>query len=75
MKNGSGNHKGNEETHRNSGADADALNRDFRILEENRKKLDAALSFDDYITFVTEVNEFAGHPRKEFRPITGEFKM
>lgn len=31
MKNGSGNGKGN-------GEDADALNRDFRILEENRKK-------------------------------------
>jgi hypothetical protein len=75
MKNDSGNDKGNEETLRNSGADADALNRDFRILEENRKKLDAALSFDDYIKFVTEVNEFAGHPRKKFRPITGDFKM
>lgn len=44
----------------------------FKILEENRKRMEAELTLDDYIEFATRVNEFAGHPQRPLQPITGE---
>ncbi|MEA3307452.1 MAG: hypothetical protein U9Q34_06675 [Elusimicrobiota bacterium] len=33
-------------------------------------------SFDDYIEFASQMNEFMGHPRKPFEPIKGKhFKL
>jgi hypothetical protein len=46
-------------------------NKDFRILEEARKKIEEFLTFDEYIEFAILVCEFSGHPQRPQKPITG----
>ena len=45
---------------------------DFEILKKQVRTRAQNLSFDEYIDFATQVNEFAGHPIRESRRITGD---
>ncbi|MEW5816604.1 MAG: hypothetical protein AB1798_14580 [Spirochaetota bacterium] len=48
------------------------LTKDFQVLVENRSRIEKEYKLDDYINFVTQVNEFAGHPQRTIQPIIGE---
>lgn len=45
---------------------------DFEILKKKAQTSAQNLSFDEYIDFATQVNEFAGHPIRESHRITGD---
>ncbi len=48
------------------------IQQDFNNSLNIRLKIEERMSFDDYLQFVNQINYFAGHPQKAFRPITGE---
>lgn len=53
-------------------AQSETLRRDMRIIAQNRHNpfmLNGKIDLDRVVTFLTEFNDFLGHPIKPFRKI------
>ena len=49
----------------------ESLNRDYEAMKANRRKLEKNFTVDDYIAFITQMNEMDGHKGRKFKPIQG----
>lgn len=48
------------------------IRQDFEKSINTRRKIEASMDFDDYISFLNEMQKFTGHPKSQTKPITGD---